>query len=447
MKARWIPAGVAVAMFSIASLAATDSSRGGGVRYRDVTLPAGTLIPVVLDTYVASDTSRVESPVRAHVQRAVAVNGVVVIPAGSALAGHVTHADRGGRVNGRANVAFRFHQLVPVCTPAVYDELCSSESRDKLAQLMSQYLDSRHLRLVAEVARTESVTRAADRLNVTQSAVSHQLRQLEDQLGTPIFVRSGRRMLLTPAGRLLVDAAGQVLGAIGQVEEKVSRLARNIAGELRVAAHCHTGYHWLPALVDGLRRRYPQFEVRISPEHTLDPIGALLDARLDLAITNDESDDRRLRFRDLFDDEQVAVVSPAHAWATSPFVAPEALVTEQLYLYSRSIDDSFIARKVLRPAGIELRRVTYLQLTEGILEMVKAGMGVSVLPKWSIASAIASGDVRAIRITKNGVCRKWYAATLSGLAPTPFMEEFIRLLIKQGPTAKRVTRRRHPLAS
>jgi LysR family transcriptional regulator for metE and metH len=312
---------------------------------------------------------------------------------------------------------------------------------------MSQFLDSRHLRLVAEVARTESVTRAADRLNVTQSAVSHQLRELEHKLGTPIFVRSGRRMLLTPAGRLLADAAGQVLDAIGEVEAKVSQLARNIAGELRVSAHCHTGYHWLPALVDGLRRRYPTFEVRILPDYTLNPIGALLDAKLDLAIMNDDSDDRRLRYRELFDDEHVAVVHPDHDWVGRAFVTPEELVTEQLYLYSRSIDDSFIVQKVFRPAGIELRRVTYLQLTEGILEMIKAGMGVSVLPRWSIVNVIASGDVKPVRITRSGVFRKWYAARLNGITPTPFMEEFIRLLIKHGPAAKKVARRHHPLAS
>jgi LysR family transcriptional regulator for metE and metH len=308
---------------------------------------------------------------------------------------------------------------------------------------MSPFLDSRHLRVVAEVARAESVTRAADRLHVTQSAVSHQLRELEDKLGTAIFVRSGRRMLLTPAGRLLVEAAGGVLDAIGEVEAKVSQLARNIAGELRVSAHCHTGYHWLPALIDGLRRRYPAFEVRILPEYTLNPIGALLDAKLDLAIMNDDSNDRRLRYRELFDDEQVAVVHPGHEWAARAFVAAEDLAAEQLYLYSRSIDDSFIVQKVLRPAGIELRRVTYLQLTEGILEMIRADKGVSVLPTWSIANVIASGDVRAIRITRSGVFRKWYAATLSGIAPTPFLEEFIRLLIKQGPAARKVARRRH----
>src|SRR4029453_14035335 len=159
---------------------------------------------------------------------------------------------------------------------------------------MSQFLDSRHLRIVAEVARAESVTRAADRLNVTQSAVSHQLRELEDKLGTPLFVRSGRRMLPTPAGRLIVEAAENVMGAIGRLEAKVEQLARHTAGELRVCTHCYTGYHWLPPLVEGLRRRYPAFAVHIAAEHTLDPIAALLDAKLDLAIMNDYSDDKRL---------------------------------------------------------------------------------------------------------------------------------------------------------
>jgi LysR family transcriptional regulator for metE and metH len=312
---------------------------------------------------------------------------------------------------------------------------------------MSQFLESRHLRLVAEIARAESVTRAADHLNVTQSAVSHQLRELEDQLGTPVFVRSGRRMLVTPAGRVLVDAARQVLDAIDEAEARVSQLARNISGELRVAAHCHTGYHWLPALVDGMRRRYPAFEVRIAPEHTLNPIDALLEAKLDVAITNDDSTDRRLRYHELFDDEQVAVVPASHKWARQAFVSPEELVTEQLYLYSRSIDDSFIARKVLRPAGIAPKKFSYLQLTEGILEMVKAGMGVSVLPRWSIASAISAGDIKAVRITRSGVFRKWYAATLAGAAPAPFVEEFIKLLVKQGPMTKKAMRRQPPLAS
>lgn len=312
---------------------------------------------------------------------------------------------------------------------------------------MSQYLDSRYLRMVAEIARTESVTRAADRMHVTQSAISHQLRELESKLGTAVFVRSGRRMLPTPAGRLLLEAAGPVLDTLDQVEARVSQLARNVVGELRLAAQCHTGYHWLPPLVSQLRVKYPAFDVRIAPEYTLNPLAALLDARIDLAIMNSDTDDRRLRYHALFDDEHVVVVAPSHALAHRPFVAPKDLADHQLFLYSRSIEESFTVQRVLRPAGVEAKRITYLQLTEGILEMVKAGMGISVLPKWSIANAVGAGDVIALRINRTGVFRKWFAATLDGIPATPFMKDFIRLLTRQGPGAQASARRRPRLAS
>jgi LysR family transcriptional regulator for metE and metH len=312
---------------------------------------------------------------------------------------------------------------------------------------MSTFLDSRHLRLIAEVAHTESVTRAADRLNVTQSAVSHQLREIEAHLGTPIFIRSGRRMLPTPAGRIIVEAAGAVLGTIDRVEAQIEQLARHAAGELRVCTHCYTGYSWLPSLVEGLRRRYPSFVLQVVPEYTMDPIAALLDARLDVAIMNDESDDRRLRHRELFDDEHVAVVPLSHPWASRKFVTPDDIAREPLYLFSRSLENSFIVRKVLRPAGLTPANATYLQLPEGIIEMVRAGMGATVLPKWSIAHALAAGGIKAVRITPSGVFRKWYAVTLADVAPTPVMEEFIRLLIQQTLTPARITRRSSRLAS
>lgn len=305
---------------------------------------------------------------------------------------------------------------------------------------MPKFLESQHLRLISEVARAESVTRAADRLNVTQSAVSHQLRDLEDKLGTPIFVRSGRRMLLTPAGRVIASAAEDVLGAIGRVESQVDQLARHAAGELRVCTHCYTGYSWLPSIVDGLRRRYPSFALQIVPEYTLDPITALLDAKLDIALMNDQSDDRRLRYQELFEDEHVAVIPAKHPWASRPYVTPEEIAAAPLYLFSRSIENSFFVKTVLKPAGLSPAHVTYLQLSEGILEMVRAGMGVTVLPKWSIVSALASKEIKAVRITRAGLFRKWYAASLRDVSPTPFMQEFIRLLIKHGPAARRPAR-------
>lgn len=306
---------------------------------------------------------------------------------------------------------------------------------------MEPFLDSRHLRLIAEVARTESVTRAADRLNVTQSAVSHQLRDIEQRLGTPLFLRSGRRMLMTAAGRHLVETADRVLEEITRAESTVTRLARNEAGEFRVCTQCYTGYHWLPPLLEAVHRRYPKVEVRIAAEHTMNAVDALLEGRLDLAIINQPPRDHRIHVRPLFQDEHAAIVAPSHKWAKRAFVTPEELASERLYLYSRSIEDSYIVQHVMRPAGVVPRGATFLQLTEAILEMVKAGLGVSVLPTWSIAPAIASGAVRAVRITKAGVYREWNAATLAGASDSPFLQHFLQVLMRQGRTMGRAATR------
>jgi LysR family transcriptional regulator for metE and metH len=297
---------------------------------------------------------------------------------------------------------------------------------------MSVFLDSRHLRLVAEIARTGSVTRAADRLNVTQSAVSHQLRELEDRLGTALFLRSGRRMLPTAAGAHLVEAAGRVLDDIARAESAVGQLARHEQGEFRVCTQCHTGYHWLPPVLEAIHARFPRHEVRIAAEHTMDPIRALLDGRLDLAIVNQDPGDRRISVRPLFEDEHALIVHPGHPLANRAFVTPAQVASERLFLYSRSLDDSFIVRTVLRPGGVEPASATFLQLTEAILEMVKARMGASVLPTWSIAPALQTGGVRAVRITRGGVFRRWDAATLAAARPSPFVDFFIKALLQQG---------------
>ena len=208
---------------------------------------------------------------------------------------------------------------------------------------VGSFLDSRHLRLIDEVARAQSVTRAADRLHVTQSAVSHQLREIEDKVGTPLFLRSGRRMLPTPAGLLLVRAAEKVLEEINGAESAVAAMAQHLGGEFRLCTQCHTGYHWLPPILEDVRRGFPQVDVRIAVEHTMNPIAALLDGKLDLAIVNRVPRDKRLHVQPLFRDEQAVVVHPSHPFATRKFVTPRELGAERLLLY-------------LAFAGRELRR-------------------------------------------------------------------------------------------
>ena len=233
-------------------------------------------------------------------------------------------------------------------------------------------IDIRDCQMVAAIAASGSVTRAAGELNRTQSAVSHQLRGIEDRLGTPLFLRVGKRMVVTAAGERVLAAAHRVLEDIRATEEDVRRLGARETGVVRVCAQCNTGYHWLPPLVEVFRRRHPEIEVSLAVECTLRPLEALLEGRLDVAIVTQSVRHDQVRVRPLFEDEHAAIVAPDHPFAKRTFVRPEDFASERLLLYSSSPDDSFTFQTILRPAGVVPQRVTFVMLTEAILEMVKA---------------------------------------------------------------------------
>ena len=303
-------------------------------------------------------------------------------------------------------------------------------------------IEVRHLAMVTAIAATGSVTQAAGALHLTQSAVSHQLRGLEERLGAPLFFRLGKRMVVTAAGERLLAAAQRVLAEVRAAEEEVRGHRSGEAGVLRVCTQCNTGYHWLPPLLEVYRRTHPAIDVSLAVECTTRPLEALLDGRLDIAIVTEPVRHRHVRVRALFEDEQAAIVAPAHPFATRAFVGAEDLAAERLLLYSSSPDDSFTLQHILRPAGVTARRVSFVMLTEAILEMVKAGLGVSVMQTWAIEPALRAGDVKAVPITAAGIHRPWRAATLKAAGHPPHVEAFIDLL-----AARAMPARRRPLSA
>ena len=298
-------------------------------------------------------------------------------------------------------------------------------------------LELRDLRMVAAIAASGSVTRAAGDLHRTQSAISHQLRAIEQRLGTPLFLRVGKRMVVTAAGERVLAAARRVIEDIRATEEEVRRLGTRQAGVLRVCAQCNTGYHWLPPLVEIFRRRFPAVDVSLALECTLRPLDALLEGKLEVAIVTQAVRHDQIRVRPLFEDEHAAIVAPDHPFATRAFVRPDDFASERLLLYSSSPDDSFTIQRILRPAGVTPERVSFVMLTEAILEMVKAGLGISVMQTWAIEPALRAGDIRAIPITPAGIRRQWSAATLEAAGRVPHVDAFIDLLASRGMPARR----------
>jgi LysR family transcriptional regulator for metE and metH len=303
-------------------------------------------------------------------------------------------------------------------------------------------LDIRHLRLVAGIADAGSMTKAAARLHLTQSALSHQLRDIESRFNTPFFLRVGKKMVLTPAGQRVLDSARRVLDDLNRAEDEIRSLAQRRDGVIRVATECNTGYHWLPPLLAAFRRAHPRVTVHVMPDTTDHPVEALLNGRLDLAILTSEIADRRLRLRPLFNDEMIALVARTHPLAARGWLSPRELAAEPLLVYSSSPEESFLLRRVLAPMGLVPAHVSFIMLTEAMIEMAKAGLGIAILPRWSAQAAIASRSVVPLSITRRGVGRRWTAATLKAQAQPVWLTDFIDLISERAMPARTAAMRR-----
>ena len=300
-------------------------------------------------------------------------------------------------------------------------------------------IDLRHLRLVVAVSESGGQTRAARKLNLTQSALSHQLRDLESRVGAPLFIRASRRMVLTAVGERILASARRVLHEVETLErDLITEASAGGAGVVRLATECYTCYHWLPGVVTAFRQEWPRVDVRIVAEATANPVRALLDGALDLAIVAGDVDERRLGCTSLFEDEQVVVVAPTHPLASQTFVDPEDLREEHLILYTTHSSESSVLREVLRPAGVEPKNLTRVQLTEAIVELVKAGLGVSVLARWAIAPQLRDRSLVGIPLTTRGFHRRWWAVTRPHETTPAYQQSLVELLarhLRGGPAS------------
>jgi LysR family transcriptional regulator for metE and metH len=254
---------------------------------------------------------------------------------------------------------------------------------------MNVKLEIRHLRLLDAIAEEGSVTGAAKMLHTTQSALSHQLRDAEERLDARLFLRLGKKMVLTPAGEQLLDAARSALLELGRAEERVNNSNGNSAGIIRLATECYTCYHWLPALLKRFHNKFPKVSVLIDPEATRSPVDALLAGKLDVAILSCPPRDRHLKMTAICDDELVLSMAPDHRLTEKEFVRPRDLEGETIIIYPPR-SESTLLQKYMIPAGIEPKGVLEIPLTEAMIEMVASSLGVALLARWAAGPRRAS---------------------------------------------------------
>jgi LysR family transcriptional regulator, regulator for metE and metH len=242
--------------------------------------------------------------------------------------------------------------------------------------------------------------------------------------------------VLTAAGRRVLETARRVIGDIERTEQDLQRLAHHGAGTIRVCTECNTGYHWLAPLLAVFQRKHPLVGVHVAADATSTPADALLEGRVDLAILIDPPADPRFRYRPLFHDEMVAIVAKSDPLARKRWLAAEDLAAQHLLLYTSVPEESFVLRRLLGPAGLAPARISFIMLTEAMIELARAGTGVGILPRWSAQRAIGSGAVVAIPLTRKGMRRQWAAATLAAQDDPPFMIDFVDLIADRAMPAR-----------
>jgi LysR family transcriptional regulator for metE and metH len=233
-------------------------------------------------------------------------------------------------------------------------------------------------------------------------------------------------MILTPAGERLLSSAHAVLDELENATREIRQMTDG-RGVLRLSTECNTCYHWLPALLKTFSNRFPQVDVEIDLEASRRPIATLLEGKLDLAIVYSPVNNQNLTVRPLFKDEIVVIVRPDHALARRHYVQPADFAREALIYYAAP-EESLVYQEVLAPAGVAPRKYLNVQLTEAIIEMVKAGLGITVMPRWSIEPYIRSGALCALPLTREGFYREWSAVMISRKATPRYLVDFIDLL-------------------
>ncbi|HEY1263113.1 MAG TPA: LysR family transcriptional regulator [Terriglobales bacterium] len=302
---------------------------------------------------------------------------------------------------------------------------------------MDVKLEVRHLRLLAAVADTGSVTEAGRRLHLTQSALSHQLRDAEERLGTALFLRLGKRMVLTEAGQRLLVSARKVLDELRSTESQIEGMNGSARGVIRLSTECYTCYHWLPPVLKRFHSRFPKVDVRIDAEATHHALQCLLEGRLDVAIMVCTTPPRNksLRITPMFEDEMLLVMAPDHPLASRTHINPRELEGETALIYPPREESTFI--KVLREAGVEAGRVLEIPLTEAIIHLAASGSGVGFLARWAVMAHEDEGKVVARPLSSKGYRRQWHAVTLRNQPAPPYLLEFLEALSGHGPKPAR----------
>jgi LysR family transcriptional regulator, regulator for metE and metH len=290
-----------------------------------------------------------------------------------------------------------------------------------------QILERIHLEIIRSVDKYRSLTAAAEKLNLTQSALSHSIRKLEDQLGVAVWHREGRRLRPTQAGQYLLAVANRLHQQFTLAESKLLQFARGEKGTLRIGMECHPCYHWLLKMAKPYLAEWPSVDLDVKQEFQFGGIGALIGHEIDLLVTPDPVFKQDLYFEPVFDYEQVLVVAKDHPLRDRGFIQPKDLVGEVLITYPVSLDRLDIFKQFLTPAGIIPKRHKTIETTDIMLQMIASGRGVGALPRWFVEESRPRFEIIPIRLGPKGIGKQIFLGIRGVDSEVNYIRAFLEL--------------------
>lgn len=278
-------------------------------------------------------------------------------------------------------------------------------------------LELRHLTILQAISRWGTVAAAAEQLRVTSSAVTHRMREAERRLGCRLTLRHGNRIRLTVAGERLAQSAERVIDEMLRAELDAGRIGHDVKSIVRLGMATYSFFHWLPSFLAFLTGVESGMHVDVVGEVTHQPLQPLHDGAVDILLLPGQHTDKGVTSFPLFVDELVCVMAANHRCAGRDFIVPEDLTAETHLTYSAVVQAGFEYDMFMRPAGHYPARLVTVSLPEAVLELVAAGLGVSILARWAVEPRLQSGKVVASRLTANGLPIPWFVAIRAHEAP------------------------------
>jgi LysR family transcriptional regulator, regulator for metE and metH len=292
---------------------------------------------------------------------------------------------------------------------------------------IQMHLELRHLRTIRAIHEAGGLARAADQLNMTQSALSHQVKGLEDQVGMELFARRSKPLKLSAAGLKLLRLAEKVLPEVAATEDEFRAMLSGKSGRLHIAMECHACFDWLLPVLRDFRKTWGEVDVDIRAGLSFGALPALEREEVDLVISSDPDRIDGITFLPLFDYAPVFIASETHRLAEKTYIEAEDLRDENLFTYPMDRSRLDVFKELLTPARVEPRSVRQVELTAVILMLAASGRGVAVLPDWVVREEGGVEGLLTRPLKKEGVTRRMYAAVREEDATKPFMAHFIRL--------------------